>query len=352
MAHPPLLVTAFAALLAASALGQGAVLVVDAAAGPFTAIQPAIDAAADGDVVLVKAGTYPGFAVFAKGVTITADLGHVVNVNGTISIAYVAATQLVVVRGVRITVPFVPGTFTPSPMLVNDAGAVWFEDCIIIDSNLGPTFSGFQGHGVAIDTCASVVFTRCSITGSTGSIAGEGLHCVSSTVSLHDCTVRGPDVVASVQPIAGGHAPHVERRLAVRVRDDVHRREGEHRHCAQHPRSPADLPQRRRGRPRHRPLRRQPVGSAARVHDHARRRRPRSDAVRVHRRRAGTADRRERRLRERADRRREALRRDQSGPRRPAGGAHVPGTGGGGGVGRLLDRAERTSSFRRFPGLS
>jgi hypothetical protein len=198
------LVAAF--LLGASAFGQGAVLVVDAAAGPFTAIQPAIDAATDADVVLVKAGTYPGFAVFAKGVTITADLGHVVDVNGTISIAYLAATQTVVVRGLKITALFTPGTFTPPPMLVNDAGAVWFEDCTIIDANLGPTFSGFQGHGVAIDNCASVVFTRCSITGSTGSVAGDGLHCVSSTVSVHDCTVRGPDVWTLVQPIAGGHA--------------------------------------------------------------------------------------------------------------------------------------------------
>ena len=38
-----------------------------------TAIQPAIDAAADGDTVLVRAGTYKGFAIIAKGLYLHAD---------------------------------------------------------------------------------------------------------------------------------------------------------------------------------------------------------------------------------------------------------------------------------------
>jgi hypothetical protein len=193
-------------LLAAAAAGQGAVIVVDAAGlGAYTSIQPAVDAAADGDTILVKAGTYPGFNVIAKRLTIVGELNRQVQVNGTIAVAYLAASQAVVLRGFAVNVSFVVGALTQPPTFLNDAGPIWVEDCVIVDNNLGPSFSGFQGHGVAIASCASVVFARCSITGSTGSLAGHGIHAVASNVSLHDCTVRGADVQVSVQPIAGGN---------------------------------------------------------------------------------------------------------------------------------------------------
>jgi hypothetical protein len=111
-----------------------------------------------------------------------------------------------VLRGLRVTALFVPGTLTPPPTLQNVAGAVWVEDCIIVDSNLGPSFSGYVGHGVAIDSCASVVFARCSITGSPGSTSGAGIHSTVSSVSVYDCALRGADSAVSIQLLPGGDA--------------------------------------------------------------------------------------------------------------------------------------------------
>ena len=193
------------ALSSLSAFGQGSVVIVDATAGPITSIQAGIDAANAGDTVLVKTGSYQGFTVIGKGLTITGELNHVVNVIGTMLIANLAAGSFVAVRGITVTVPFVPGVLTPPPTLVNNAGMVWVEDCTIVDNNLGITFSGYQGHGVAVQNCVSVAFTRCSITGSPGAPSGEGIHSDSSSVSIHDCTVRGADSAISVsQPLAGG----------------------------------------------------------------------------------------------------------------------------------------------------
>ena len=69
-----LITSAFALLLAAGASAQS-VFVVAPVAGPgvfSTDIQPAVDAAANGDLVLVRAGTYFGFTIDGKGVSVVA----------------------------------------------------------------------------------------------------------------------------------------------------------------------------------------------------------------------------------------------------------------------------------------
>ena len=69
---------------------------------PFVTIQPAIDAAQDGDVVLVRPGTYAGFVVDGKSLVVHAD-GAVTLTESVekscIQVQNVPAGSRVVVRG-------------------------------------------------------------------------------------------------------------------------------------------------------------------------------------------------------------------------------------------------------------
>lgn len=71
------LVLALASLpLAARLAPGGQVLVVDDDGGPgvdYTKLQAAVDAAAEGALILVHPGSYAGFTVFAKGLEIAAS---------------------------------------------------------------------------------------------------------------------------------------------------------------------------------------------------------------------------------------------------------------------------------------
>lgn len=69
-------------LLVASVRGQG-VLVVDAGGGgDHLSIQAAVDAAMEGDVVLVRQGSYTSFRILGKGISVVADRGALVTVGG------------------------------------------------------------------------------------------------------------------------------------------------------------------------------------------------------------------------------------------------------------------------------
>lgn len=58
-----------------SVLPAQSVHVVDAAAGPIMQIQAAVDAAVDGDLILVRSGLYGQVTINAKSLTIMADVG-------------------------------------------------------------------------------------------------------------------------------------------------------------------------------------------------------------------------------------------------------------------------------------
>jgi len=67
------------------------VIVVDAGGGATYALQPAVDAADDGDTLLVKSGTYAWFAVSNKAIAIVGDAGALVHINGAVRVRNLAA---------------------------------------------------------------------------------------------------------------------------------------------------------------------------------------------------------------------------------------------------------------------
>lgn len=187
--------------LSSSALA-GNVLVVGPGPGQLAEIQAGVDAALDGDVILVKSGTYQSFLVVNKEISIVADVGQTVNVTGAIRARGLTADRTLVIAGLHAT-----GHVSSSPLegdgmyLKNCSGFVRVQDC---------TLAGFQGgapcgttprHGAEIEGCAAVSFERCTLRGARvdepgqtpwGAVRqGDGLVATGSGIALDACSIRG-----------------------------------------------------------------------------------------------------------------------------------------------------------------
>lgn len=196
-------------VLALSVPAGASVLVV----GPtqtFTEIQSAVDAATDGDVVLVKSGTYASFSVRELDLSIVADAGATVNVDGAIRVGGMHASRTLLLSGLRTT-----GTATTNPLsrfglYAHDCdGLVLVQDCVL-KGGTGQTPCGSRSDGVLLERCEAVVFTRCTIQGAseyvdwnpaaygTGS-SGFGAVFTSSRVALYDSQVTGGNGVMNAE---------------------------------------------------------------------------------------------------------------------------------------------------------
>ena len=124
----------------------------------FTDIQLAVDAASDGDRILVREGTYSNVAIDGKGLTIQADgdatlsaIGLFVPASTVFRVDNLAADQVVSVRGFLIQMLLAYDERLIE--LRDNAGAILFEDCVMKPS----------GYPVEISDCASVTMSRCDI---------------------------------------------------------------------------------------------------------------------------------------------------------------------------------------------
>src|SRR5437016_2892190 len=78
----------------AASARAGNVLIVDSSgSGQYTDIQSAVDAAQEGDVVLVRTGTYFTFLVSNKELAVVGDAGANVQIVGAIRVHDLAATK-------------------------------------------------------------------------------------------------------------------------------------------------------------------------------------------------------------------------------------------------------------------
>ncbi len=179
------------------------VLVVDDSGGAgvdFITLQAAVAAAQDGDVVLVRSGTYSGdVLVDAKSLVITADAGAAVGYSGLLTIQNLAAGQSVGWSGFDLTYGFLD--------VVSCFGPVWIEDTTF----QVPLFAGGQ-QTVRIQDCHSVMFIRCSIDAGMFVIGSNpAIRMSNAAVYLYDSSIAGGDGYSGLSlPVEGGPGVLVE----------------------------------------------------------------------------------------------------------------------------------------------
>lgn len=230
-------------LLVCSPMAVSAVIVVAPQGGDHSQIQSAVDAAQDGDTVLVKGGFYFSFAIDGKSLTLVAERGEQVTTGSGFPGVFTAnavknlhATQSVTIRGID-------GAYR----ITDCQGFVRIEDCVVqgqagfCDPTFGTGQDAFGALVVANSTAVSCVhceihaepggtgigpFFNCCTAGKPGIEAsgsqvavyqGElfaaqvpGWPCASagavsgSTVTIYDTAVIGPRDVSIASPLRRG----------------------------------------------------------------------------------------------------------------------------------------------------
>ena len=175
-------------LLLAGAASAQTVHVVDGANGPgahFTTLFGAVNAAEDGDVILMRAGSYfEDVFVDGSSLYLQAEAGATVGV-GKVLVQNLGPDDTFGMRGIDLLGGGASGT--AAVRAVDCAGSLWFEDMTVHGDPIA-----FTAGGGWFTNCAEVVFTRCvfeppfNLVLPTISIDG-------SSVSLFDTLVDGLD---------------------------------------------------------------------------------------------------------------------------------------------------------------
>ncbi|MCA8948120.1 MAG: hypothetical protein KDE27_01380 [Planctomycetes bacterium] len=212
--HGSLATLAVATLVMAATPAQTVWTVAAAGGGSFTTIQPAINAAVDGDVIIVESGTYTSgsFVINDKALTIIEEAGHtatfvsasITNPNG----------KTVAIRGLDFlrNSPGVNG-LNPGRNLhvVDNTGTVWLEDCTFrtgpgsagaIIAAVGPAYPAIETAN-SLSSGGQLVMTRCIVEGSDSvrlpggmmeaSVGVLGNVYAGDAMLLYDTTITGGD---------------------------------------------------------------------------------------------------------------------------------------------------------------
>jgi hypothetical protein len=199
---------------------------------PPGALATEVAAAAEGDAILVSAGTYSGFVADGKGLAIVADADAVVLVDGSAGVRNLPAASDFLLAGLTVTGAMQfqddpPATYTTGTAFYafDCAGSVRVQGCTLT-GGWGDTdcmgLSAPGGRGANVLSPPDVAFAACAIAGGlgggsiqgcwtgAGGMGGPALLCDSSSVALYDCTLCAGDGGAQGERAGnGGHGLHL-----------------------------------------------------------------------------------------------------------------------------------------------
>ncbi len=173
------------AILATTVVSHASVLVVAPSGAPFTTIQAAVDAAVDGDVVLVRPGTYGGFTLNAKSLALVSDPAGAAHIAGATQITNVGVGRITSLSGFAVSA---------GDLIATDcAGSLRFE---ALTSDLPSVSQTTYAHALLLSDCADVAILRCLLQGSPShgsfpSDPGQGLAFNDSNVAIYDSSIVG-----------------------------------------------------------------------------------------------------------------------------------------------------------------
>lgn len=166
--------------------------------GSFAAIQDAVNAASDFDVLLVHPDTYDaGFTIDDKALTLIAT--GVVHVQQRCAVRNLGALRRVALVGIKITGKPL-SVQTAALKLENNAGHVRIQGCNFVGGSQGASTPAIPApHGVWAVNCSRVVLSQSTSLGmqvgtnigGNSAPGGDGLNAVDSSVALYDCTLTG-----------------------------------------------------------------------------------------------------------------------------------------------------------------
>ncbi len=193
-----LIATLALALSLAPVTLAGDVFVVDEALGAgadFSNLPAAVAAAQDGDVVLVRSGTYSGVVLDDLGISIVEDGGATAVISGSVVVRDLGAGKDFLLSGVDVR-PDISVT-APSLRLANNAGTVVVQDCTVLPPRVFFLGQWRVDGGVVgtIANCGKVVIVRSDVgyegIESSAILSSPGLIVVASSVSAYESTFRG-----------------------------------------------------------------------------------------------------------------------------------------------------------------
>ncbi len=208
MLQLPTRLIACLALAAGTPLASAqSVFVVDATGGAdFLTIREGVLAAMDGDTLLVRSGSYGPVTINGKGLSIIADRGAQVLVQGGVQLESTLVTHEIHLSGLQLIGSYVPAGGTEHGLegdLVR--GPLRLQDCVLLGAQ-GQGYTNTDDHGgdgAKFVNVLDAALVRCSLLAGDGGSnfdstsflqrSGHGLWAEGSRVVLQDCELVAGD---------------------------------------------------------------------------------------------------------------------------------------------------------------